>query len=436
MLTRREGERLTAADASNVVMDARDQVNAFLLAGVLGVGGFVSAGGRIDLGRLRTAIAARIGDHAAAGLARFSQRVRVEGRRLTWETCKPDIAWHVRQVDPVDGLDGLAELCGTLMTVPLPLDRPLWELLIVPGATPDGPGIILRVHHCVADGVAGVRLVQRLFDGPSPPEAAPERPGVAWAPPRRGRWRTFASGVSRVTAVFRATVPPTVLLGPIGTRRDVAFADVELGTLAEAARSADATVNDALLAAVAVAAETALRADGQPVPPVLPASVPVALPERGTSGNAVGVMLVPLATGEPDAVLRLARIAATTRAAKAEARTQGTFELTRTRWGSRLFAWLARRQRFIALFVTSVRGPDRPLQVAGAPLERAWPVAPIQGNVRLGVAAMSYAGRLGVAVHADAEALRARVAGRALGDELVSIASRGQAPIAPSPGRE
>lgn len=204
----------------------------------------------------------------------------------------------------------------------------------------------------------------------------------------------------------------------------MAFAEVELGTLARAAKAVSATVNDALLAATTVAAEAALRADGQPVPPVLPASVPVALADRGTSGNAVGVMLVPLRTGESDPSVRLARIAAATRSAKSEARAQGTYELTRTRWGSRLFAWLARRQRFIALFITNVHGPDRPILVGGAPLEHAWPVAPIQGNVRFGVAAMSYAGRFGVAVHVDAGALRADVAGRALGDELARIAAR------------
>lgn len=198
-----------------------------------------------------------------------------------------------------------------------------------------------------------------------------------------------------------------------------------LRALARAARAAGATVNDALLAAVVVGAEVGLRARGEAVPRVLPASVPVALPERGTSGHAVGVMLVPLPVGVPDAGVRLARIAAVTRAAKSEARAQGTYELTRTRWGSRLFAWLARRQRFIALFVTNVRGPDRPLSIGGAPLEHAWPVAPIQGNVRLGVAAMSYAGRLGVAVHADRQALAAEAAARALGDELARLAGDG-----------
>ncbi|MGA8044730.1 MAG: WS/DGAT domain-containing protein, partial [Dermatophilaceae bacterium] len=131
--------------------------------------------------------------------------------------------------------------------------------------------------------------------------------------------------------------------------------------------------------------------------------------------------LAPLPTGVDDIGRRLGRIAAATSAAKDEARAQGTFELTRSRWGSRAFAWLARRQRFIALFVTNVRGPGRPMHLAGAPLLRAWPVAPIQGNVRFGVAAMSYDGRLGVAVHVDADALRVEVAGRALEAELRRI---------------
>jgi diacylglycerol O-acyltransferase len=417
----RDGERLSAADASNVVMDARDQVNVFLMAGILGSGGFVSADGGVDMDRLRVAIADRLADPAFKDLARFSQRVHLEGS-LQWQACEPDLVWHVRLALPVNGREGLADLCGTLMTVTLLLDRPMWELLIVPGASPGGPGVILRVHHAVADGVTGVRLVQRLFDNAPAPERAPSRPVPA--PATRSRWRTFVTSVSRVVAVFRATVPRTVLLGPIGAVRGVAFAEVELGTLARAAKAVGATVNDALLAATTVAAEAALRADGQPVPPVLPASVPVALADRGTSGNAVGVMLVPLRTGESDPSVRLARIAAATRSAKSEARAQGTYELTRTRWGSRLFAWLARRQRFIALFVTNVHGPDRPILIGGAPLEHAWPVAPLQGNVRFGVAAMSYAGRFGVAVHVDAGALRAGVAGRALGDELARIAAR------------
>ncbi|KAB7743954.1 DUF1298 domain-containing protein [Nostocoides sp. F2B08] len=431
-------ERLSAADASNIEIDSPDQVNSFLMAGHLGVGGFVRGPDDVDLDLLRAAIRERIEPSAsgAGDLVRFTQRVRLHPRPLVWEGCEPDLTWHVRRTEPVAGEQGFATLVAESMTTPLPLDRPLWELLVVPGATATGPGVVLRLHHCVSDGVGAVSLVGHLFGADAQPEersrAAPSaqspRPGSHSPRPTRprtrgrDRLRTLAASVARTTAVFRATVPRTVLLGPIGGHRGVALVDVPVEPLAAAARAQGATVNDVLLAAVAGSVEATLRADGHPVPDVLPASVPVALAERGSSGNAVGVMLAPLPSGVDDIGRRIRLIGAVTRTAKDAARAQGTFELTRSRLGSRAFAWLARRQRFIALFVTNVRGPAQRMHLAGAPLLRAWPVAPIQGNVRFGVAAMSYDGRLGVAVHVDADALKAEVAGRALEAELRRVA--------------
>lgn len=425
-------ERLSAADASNVLLDARDQVNAFLMAGILGPGGFVAADGTADLDRLRDVVATRLDDPAVTGLRRFTQRVGGPPRKPCWVPSRPDLAWHVRLVDSVTGTDGLADLCATLITTPLPIDRPLWELLVVPGAAEIGTGVILRVHHAVADGVAGVRLAQQLFDpAPAPsPEAAPApSSGAAPAPAARPertptpRLRKLLASVSRLAAMFSVKLGPTVLLGPISPNRGLAFAEVDLAALSRGARSAGGTVNDALLAAVAAATAAALRAVGEPVPAELPASIPVALPDRGTSGNAVGVMMIRLPLAEPDVAARISSIAATTGAAKREAREQGTYELTRSRSGTRVFAFLARRQRFIALFVTNVRGPEQRLRLAGAPLERAWPVTPIQGNVRLGVAAMSYAGRLDCVVHVDAAALQVAALGTALRADLDRIAA-------------
>jgi len=134
-------------------------------------------------------------------------------------------------------------------------------------------------------------------------------------------------------------------------------------------------------------------------------------------------MRIEVPSGEPDPAVRLARIAAVTRAAKDEARAQGTFELTRSRWGTRIFAWLARRQRFVALFITNVRGPAEQLFLGGASLERAWALTPIQGNVRLGVSALSYRGRLSCAIHADAAAIDADVLAAALRVHLGEIAT-------------
>jgi WS/DGAT/MGAT family acyltransferase len=421
-------ESLSAADASNVILDAVDQVNVFLMAGILAPGGFVHADGSADLERLRAVIAARLTDPSLPGLRRFAQRVGGTSRHPEWEPCPPELARHVRLADRVAGTEGLAALCATLMTTPLPAGRPLWELLIVPGAAERGTGIVLRIHHAVADGVLGVRLAQLLFDpdpSPSPARPTSPRPPVRADRTPTSGWRRFLTSVSRLAAMFSVRLGPTALLGPIGTHRGITFGDVALDDLARGARAAGGTVNDGLLAAVALAAAAALLAAGEPLPEELPASVPVALPDRGSSGNAVGVMLVQLPLCEQDSGERIARIAVATTAAKAEAREQGTYELTRSRWGTRVFAFLAKRQRFIAMFVTNVRGPEQRLFLDGAPLERAWPVTPIQGNVRLGVSAISYAGRLECVAHIDADALDAHAVERALEDELGRICDLG-----------
>jgi len=52
-----------------------------------------------------------------------------------------------------------------------------------------------------------------------------------------------------------------------------------------------------------------------------------------------------------------------------------------------------------------------------------WPVTAIQGNVRLGVTAISYDGVLRCAVHCDADVLDAAVLASALRDELARIAA-------------
>lgn len=429
-------ERLTAADASNIVIDAPDQVNAFLMAGVLAPGGPVGVDGTVDLEAVRGVLARRL-----PASPRLAQRVVREGRALVWEAAAPDLEEHVRLAAPVEGRHGFEARCARLMVTPLPHDRPLWEVLLVPGAAPGRVGIVLRIHHAVADGLAAVRLVEDLLRSDdlsratdaaaaSVHEAAarperPERPARAGLP---ARMRTLASGWQRTAAVFRREVPRTVLLGPIGPRRGVAFVDAPLAALAAGAATAGATVNDALLSAVVAAAEATLRARGEPVPPRLPASVPVSLGDHHGSGNAVGVMLVPLPTGEPDPARRLRRVAELTGALKAEARARGSYELTRSRLGTGIFKRLVRYQRLIVMFVTNVRGPRHPLTLSGAPLERVWPVSAIQGNVRLGIAALSYGGVLGCAVHCDADALSADVFAGALGDEFQRIAALGWRP--------
>lgn len=425
--------RLAAVDEANLVLDHAGQVNVFLIAGLVAPGGFVGRDGLADLAVLRADLAGRI-----ASMPEL-RRVPVpigSGRRHRWVEASPDLERHVRLVDPVDGLTGLEETCGELMTVPLALDRPPWELLIAPGASRGGVGFVLRIHHAIADGVTAAAIAQRLFEQVGADAAArtaphgptgSERPALASGDPL-GRHRPnplerIGYGLRRtVTTIIGRGIGPTVLLGDRGPRRGVVFVDADLAALEARVRPRGATVNDALLAAVAAGYASALPAAGEEPPAELPVSVPVALRRRGTSGNQVGVMLVRLPLSEPDPDARLQVIAERTRVEKDRAREQGTLELMRGPRGAHLMDRVAHRQHVVGGFVTNVPGPSGRLRLAGAPVEGLWPVAVLAANVRLGVAAVSYAGTLRCGIHFDAVAVPGAAFARAMSAELARLA--------------
>ncbi|WP_245643396.1 wax ester/triacylglycerol synthase domain-containing protein [Sanguibacter suarezii] len=416
--------RLASVDEASLVIDHAGQVNVFLIAGLLAAGGFVDRDGAADLAALRAGLCARIA--VIPALRRIPAPV---GRRHRWVDASPDLSHHIRLVDPVDGLGGLERMCGELMTVPLPLDRPPWELLVVPGAGASQVGFVLRIHHVIADGVAALAIVEQLFE-PDPqgqPQHLRSHPSPAATSPAPGplgssalsALRRAGVGVRRVlTMVGGRGTGPTVLLGSCGPNRGVVFVDADLTALRARARPLPATVNDALLAAAAAGYRSAMAAGGDHVPADLPVSVPVALRRRGTSSNQIGVMrvLLPLAVTDSDARLRL--VAARTREEKALAREQGTLEFMRGPWGARIMDRVARRQHVVAGFITNLAGPAELRCLAGAPAVAIWPVAGLAGNVRLGVAAVSYAGRLRCSVHFDAAAVPGEVFAHAMKEEL------------------
>ena len=70
-----------------------------------------------------------------------------------------------------------------------------------------------------------------------------------------------------------------------------------------------------------------------------------------------------------------------------------------------LQARLQARQRFFNLVVTNVPGPQFPLYLLGREMLSIYPVVPLAQGTALGIAIMSYNGRLGIGLLADFEAL-------------------------------
>jgi hypothetical protein len=107
-----------------------------------------------------------------------------------------DIADQVRarRLPPDAGEAELLAACEELGRTRLDRSRPLWELWLLPGLAGGRTGVFLRVHHVVADGVAGVGLLAALLDlEPDAPGScsATRSAGAGGRSPRRaGGWRT------------------------------------------------------------------------------------------------------------------------------------------------------------------------------------------------------------------------------------------------------
>lgn len=79
-----------------------------------------------------------------------------------------DLGRHMREVTLKPGTDAdLRELAGKLFSQVMDRRHPLWDITVVRGLQHNRTGLILRLHHCLADGIAGVGILNVLLD-PSP----------------------------------------------------------------------------------------------------------------------------------------------------------------------------------------------------------------------------------------------------------------------------
>ena len=65
----------------------------------------------------------------------------------------------------------LKALASKIVSTHLERDKPLWDLTLVRGLEGNRTGLIARIHHCLADGIAGVGIMNVLMD--QSPVAAP-----------------------------------------------------------------------------------------------------------------------------------------------------------------------------------------------------------------------------------------------------------------------
>ncbi|HET9696600.1 MAG TPA: wax ester/triacylglycerol synthase family O-acyltransferase [Terriglobales bacterium] len=113
-------------------------------------------------------------------IPRFRQRVVLPALGVgpaTWQFADDfDVKEHVRGVRLKHGTEReLKDAVSEILSRPLRRDKPLWEFAVISGLKEDRTAILIRVHHCLADGISGVGVMSALMEQNAHPQPLPKR---------------------------------------------------------------------------------------------------------------------------------------------------------------------------------------------------------------------------------------------------------------------
>ncbi|MDE0199828.1 MAG: wax ester/triacylglycerol synthase family O-acyltransferase [Caldilineaceae bacterium] len=373
---------------------------------------------------------------------RFRQRV-VEDRgafrtRSYWEIDPEfDLRAHVeRIVLPAPGdTETLNSTVARLLTVPLDLNRPLWTFTLIDGYK-GGSVFFARVHHCIGDGAALVRvlfaLTDEAADGEDPVRAAAAgrpatraaaRPGTATLPEGGSGAGKAASLLSRAArggqlvgkfvAVLAKlasmrTDDKTAFKGEVGVGKAVAWSEgIPLDDVKFVKNTMGATVNDVLVAAMAGALRRYVETRGDnPEGKEIRAMVPVDIrgPEDTKLTNRFALVYLPLPIGVADPIDRLFETKRNMDAIKQSPEALVTYQaiaglgVVSDKIARGVRGYYADK---VSAVLTNVPGPSEKLYFAGKLLDTIVFWVPQSGSIGVGISIFSYAGQVNIGLITD-----------------------------------
>ncbi len=361
-----------------------------------------------------------------------------------------DIEYHVRlSALPRPGrIRELLELVSRLHGSLLDRHRPLWEFHLIEGVEGDRFAVYFKIHHALMDGVTGIRHLQKALS--TDPDMRDMPP--FWQVDPRGRRRpsseaqaasssdqqgsllssagaALAGGWNTVTAAVTDTVrtasqalgvapamldalydglahrdtalpfeaPHSMFNVPITGARRFAAESWPIKRIQRVRERTGSTVNDVVLAMCSGALRRYMAdLDALPERPLV-AALPVSLGTSG-EGNQLGAILVTLATDEPDAATRLARIKASGKAAKANLDQRDPMAIAALSMAVAAPLPLGAVPGVSSvlnpgfnLIISNVPGPKAPLYWEGARLGGMYPLSVPMDGQALNITVFSYA---------------------------------------------
>ena len=430
-------DRLTALDNSFLVLERPNAYMHVASTMIFDAGPLRKPDGGVDADAIRERIGASL--HR---IPRYRQKlawIPFESHAVWVDDDRFQLDFHVRHTSlPRPGSqEQLKRLSARVMQQHLDRERPLWEIWIVEGLDKDRFALISKVHHCMVDGISGVDLLKVLLsvspelpplDEPPlfVPRPAPSSvelmrhewmrraalPLDAWRDlrglfaaaedTRRELFVRMRSAAETLGATLRSA-SSTPLNRPIGPHRRFDWMAMELADVKAVRKAFGGSLNDVVLTVVTGAVRRflerrGLRVQGLDFRVMAPVSVRSA-EESGALGNRVSAWVVPLPLDQDDPREQLAAIAGHTAELKQSKSAVGAEMLTQVaEWTpSQLLALGARNATRLLPFnmvVTNVPGPQIPMFMAGAPMTEVYPHVPLLDNLGLGVALLSYNGKI------------------------------------------
>jgi diacylglycerol O-acyltransferase / wax synthase len=390
---------------------------------------------------------------------RFRQRVVDDVLGPMWVDQRAfDLDLHV-QLTALPGRAGKRELealLSNLASTPLDPERPRWKFHLVEKYG-KGSAIVMRIHHCYADGIAMIRVLLSLTAASRAESLASGSEGraagrrsrknresaplpwlVALLPPaaeiieaalRQGQslldtslelarnpekaleLAKHAVGLAQELAklALLPSEPATSLKGTLSGHKLAAWTrPLPLARVKTLSRRLDCTINDVLMSLVAGVLGEHLRDGGYTNPDLeIRASVPVNLrpaAETPTLGNRFGLVFVTLPVGETDPVARVRRLHATMSSLKQSYQPVLVLGILAALGVAPEAIHSSAVDIFsskASLVASNVPGPREPLYLAGGRIAEQMFWVPQSGSIGVGVSILTYAGRIHFGLIAD-----------------------------------
>lgn len=430
MPNNKESERISGIDTAWLRME--HPTNLMMITGIM------IFAERLPYERLREVLESRFLKYR-----RFTQRAVQKAAGAFWENDPYfDISRHVLRTALPGRADKaeLESLASDLMSTRLDFSKPMWQFHLIEDYQ-GGSAVILRIHHCYADGIALIHVLLSLTD--SAPHAMPTPAEDEEQTEDAGIFRRFFEPVDRVvnttlklgrglveegagivlhptqaldyarngarlaTEIARIALMSddsrTRFKGDLGVTKRVAWAEpLDLREIKTVSKALGCSINDVLLSAVAGALRDYLVEQGDPIPGDLQvrAVIPVNLrpPEQAARlGNFFGLVFLALPVGIAHPLERLYEVRRRMDELKESYQPilalglLGAVGMGPNLLQQPLLDILSRKASAV---MTNVPGPREAIYLGGARIAEMMFWVPQSGRIGMGVSILSYNNRV------------------------------------------